>query len=298
MKKILAVLIATLMLLTMCSAAMAEETVTIGYLLSDLSNQFFTTLEQGIKARCEELGIEVVGYDSGNDAANDMTNMEDLINLGVDIILYNPVDSDAGEAVVELANAAGIPVVTIDRGVNGGEVVCHIASDNVYGAELAAQFIVELLGEEGGAVAEVQGMAGASAATDRHTGFDNVMGAAENITVVSSQIGNWDRTQAMTIMENVLTSNPEVKAVFCANDVMALGVVEACQANGRDDIIIVGFDADDDAIAAIQEGTMMGTIQQLPETMGVTGVDIALAYLAGEEVEPFIGVEVALVTAE
>ena len=298
MKKILAVLIATLMLLSMCSAAMAEETVTIGYLLSDLSNQFFTTLEQGIKARCEELGIEVVGYDSGNDAANDMTNMEDLINLGVDIILYNPVDSDAGEAVVELANAAGIPVVTIDRGVNGGEVVCHIASDNVYGAELAAQFIVELLGEEGGAVAEVQGMAGASAATDRHTGFDNVMGAAENITVVSSQIGNWDRTQAMTIMENVLTSNPEVKAVFCANDVMALGVVEACQANGRDDIIIVGFDADDDAIAAIQEGTMMGTIQQLPETMGVTGVDVALAYLAGEEVEPFIGVEVALVTAE
>ena len=298
MKKILAVLIATLMLLTMCSAAMAEETVTIGYLLSDLSNQFFTTLEQGIKARCEELGVEVVGYDSGNDAANDMTNMEDLINLGVDIILYNPVDSDAGEAVVELANAAGIPVVTIDRGVNGGEVVCHIASDNVYGAELAAQYIVELLGEEGGAVAEVQGMAGASAATDRHTGFDNVMGAAENITVVSSQIGNWDRTQAMTIMENVLTSNPEVKAVFCANDVMALGVVEACQANGRDDIIIVGFDADDDAIAAIQEGTMKGTIQQLPETMGVTGVDVALAYLAGEEVEPFIGVEVALVTAE
>lgn len=298
MKKILAVLIATLMLLTMCSAAMAEETVTIGYLLSDLSNQFFTTLEQGIKARCEELGVEVVGYDSGNDAANDMTNMEDLINLGVDIILYNPVDSDAGEAVVELANAAGIPVVTIDRGVNGGEVVCHIASDNVYGAELAAQYIVELLGEEGGAVAEVQGMAGASAATDRHTGFDNVMGAAENITVVSSQIGNWDRTQAMTIMENVLTSNPEVKAVFCANDVMALGVVEACQANNRDDIIIVGFDADDDAIAAIQEGTMMGTIQQLPETMGVTGVDVALAYLAGEEVEPFIGVEVALVTAE
>lgn len=298
MKKILAVLIATLMLLTMCSAAMAEETVTIGYLLSDLSNQFFTTLEQGIKARCEELGVEVVGYDSGNDAANDMTNMEDLINLGVDIILYNPVDSDAGEAVVELANAAGIPVVTIDRGVNGGEVVCHIASDNVYGAELAAQYIVDLLGEEGGAVAEVQGMAGASAATDRHTGFDNVMGAAENITVVSSQIGNWDRTQAMTIMENVLTSNPEVKAVFCANDVMALGVVEACQANNRDDIIIVGFDADDDAIAAIQEGTMMGTIQQLPETMGVTGVDVALAYLAGEEVEPFIGVEVALVTAE
>ena len=286
------------MLASMSGFAMAEEPMKIGYLLSDLSNQFFTTLEAGIKAQCEELGIEVVGYDSGNDAANDMTNMEDLLSVGVDLILYNPVDSDAGEAVVALANEQGIPVITVDRGVNGGEVVSHIASDNVYGAEIAAQYIVELLGEEGGAVAEVQGMSGASAATDRHTGFDNVMSAAENITVVSSQVGNWDRTQAMTIMENVLTSNPEVKAVFCANDVMALGVVEACQSAGRDDIIIVGFDADSDAIAAIEEGTMAGTIQQLPDEMGKTAVDVAVSYLKGETVEANIGVEVALVKAD
>ena len=298
MKKILAVLIALVMLASMSGFAMAEEPMKIGYLLSDLSNQFFTTLEAGIKAQCEELGIEVVGYDSGNDAANDMTNMEDLLSVGVDLILYNPVDSDAGEAVVALANEQGVPVITVDRGVNGGEVVSHIASDNVYGAEIAAQYIVELLGEEGGAVAEVQGMSGASAATDRHTGFDNVMSAAENITVVSSQVGNWDRTQAMTIMENVLTSNPEVKAVFCANDVMALGVVEACQSAGRDDIIIVGFDADSDAIAAIEEGTMAGTIQQLPDEMGKTAVDVAVSYLKGETVEANIGVEVALVKAD
>lgn len=298
MKKILAVLIAVVMLASMASIAAAEAPVKIGYLLSDLSNQFFTTLEAGIKARCEELGVEVVGYDSGNDAANDMTNMEDLLSVGVDLILYNPVDSDAGEAVVALANENGVPVITVDRGVNGAEVVSHIASDNVYGAEIAAKYIVELLGEEGGAVAEVQGMAGASAATDRHTGFDNVMGAAANITVVSSQIGNWDRTQAMSIMENVLTSNPEVKAVFCANDVMALGVVEACQAADRGDIIIVGFDADTDAIAAIEEGTMAGTIQQLPDQMGRTAVDVALSHLKGEAVEANIGVEVALVKAD
>jgi len=157
------------------------------------------------------------------------------------------------------------------------------------------KYIVELLGEEGGAVAEIQGMSGASAATDRHTGFDNVMSAAANITVVSSQVGDWDRTKGMTIMENVLTSNPEVKAVFCANDVMAMGAVEACQAAGRDDIIIVGFDADTDAVEAIAEGLMAGTIQQLPEMMGKTAVDVALAYLAGETVEASIGVEVALV---
>lgn len=295
MKKILSVLIAIVMLASMASIAVAEEPVKVGCLLSDLSNQFFTTLEAGIKAQCEATGAEFFGYDSANDAANDMTNMEDALTNEVDVILYNPVDSDAGEAVVALANEAGVPVITVDRGVNGGEVVCHIASDNVYGAEVAAKYIVELLGEEGGAVAEIQGMSGASAATDRHTGFDNVMSAAANITVVSSQVGDWDRTKGMTIMENVLTSNPEVKAVFCANDVMAMGAVEACQAAGRDDIIIVGFDADTDAVEAIAEGLMAGTIQQLPEMMGKTAVDVALAYLGGEAVEASIGVEVALV---
>ena len=298
MKKILAILIAAVMLLSLSGMAMAEDTIVVGYLLSDLSNQFFTTLAAGIEAQCAELGIEVVGTDSANDAANDMTNMEDLITRGVDIILYNPVDSDAGEAVVQLANDAGIPVITVDRGVNGGEVVSHIASDNVYGAEIACQYIVELLGEEGGEVAEIQGMAGASAATDRHTGFDNVMSAAANITVVSSQIGDWDRTKGMTIMENVLTSNPDVKAVFCANDVMAMGAVEACQSAGRNDILIVGFDADDDAVAAIKDGIMTATVQQLPEQMGITAVNNAVAYLNGEEIEATIGVEVGLITAE
>lgn len=298
MKKILAVLIAAVMLLSLASMAMAEETITIGYLLSDLSNQFFTTLEAGIKAQCEELGINVVGFDSGNDAANDMTNMEDLITQGVDVILYNPVDSDAGEAVVQLANEAGIPVITVDRGVNGGEVVCHIASDNVYGAEIATQYLIDQMGEEGGAIAEIQGMSGASAATDRHIGFDNVTSGNDKITVVSSQVGDWDRTKAMTIMENVLTSNPEVKAVFCANDVMAMGVVEACQAQGRSDILIGGFDADDDAVEAIQEGLMTVTVQQLPEQMGITAVNNAVAYLNGETVEANIGVEVGLITAE
>lgn len=295
MKKILAVLIAVVLLAALACTAVAEEPVKVGYLLSDLSNQFFTTLEAGIKSQCEELGLEVVGYDSANDASKDMTNMEDLLTAGVSVVLYNPVDSDAGVSVVELANEKGVPVITVDRGVNGGEVVCHIASDNVFGAELAANYIVELLGEEGGEVAEIQGMSGASAATDRHTGFDNVMGGAANITVVSSQVGDWDRTKAMGIMETVLTGNPDVKAVFCANDVMALGAVEACQAAGRDDIIIVGFDADTDAIAAIEEGTMAGTIQQLPDQMGRTAVDSALAFLNGEAVEAFVGVEVALI---
>jgi ribose transport system substrate-binding protein len=294
MKKILALVLVAMMALAF-TPAMAEKTVTIGMMLSDTANQFFVTMYEAAQAKATELGVEVIVLDAANDAAKDVSNMEDLLSRGVDAILYNPVDSDAAPAVVELANKAGVPVITIDRSSNGGEVVSHIASDNVYGGKIAGEYIASLL-PDGGEVAEIQGQAGASAAKDRGEGFHLAVDTIANIKVVSSQIGNWDRTQALSIMENVMQANPDVKAVFCHNDVMALGVVEACQQAGRSDIIIVGFDADKDAITAIQDGTMMATVQQLPDQMGIIGVQTAVDYLAGKTVEPKIGVQVALIT--
>ena len=294
MKKVLALILVAIMALAF-TPAMAEKTVTIGMMLSDTANQFFVTMYEAAQAKAAELGVEVIVLDAANDAAKDVSNMEDLLSRGVDAILYNPVDSDAAPAVVELANKAGVPVITIDRSSNGGEVVSHIASDNVYGGKIAGEYIVSLL-PDGGEIAEIQGQAGASAAKDRGDGFHQAVDTIENIKVVSSQIGNWDRTQALSIMENVMQANPNVKAVFCHNDVMALGVVEACQQAGRSDILIVGFDADKDAISAIQEGTMMATVQQLPDQMGIIGVQTAVDYLAGKTVEPKIGVQVALIT--
>src|SRR5690606_24333749 len=149
--------------------------------------------------KAAELGVEVIVLDAANDAAKDVSNMEDLLSRGVDAILYNPVDSDAAPAVVELANKAGVPVITLDRSSNGGEVVSHIASDNVFGGKIAGEYIVSLL-PEGGEIAEIQGQAGASAAKDRGEGFHLAVDTIENIKVVSSQIGNWDRTQALSIM--------------------------------------------------------------------------------------------------
>ena len=294
MKKILALALVAMMALAF-TPAMAEKTVTIGMMLSDTANQFFVTMYEAAQEKAKELGVEVIVLDAANDAAKDVSNMEDLLSRGVDAILYNPVDSDAAPAVVELANKAGVPVITIDRSSNGGEVVSHIASDNVFGGKIAGEYIISLL-PDGGEIAEIQGQAGASAAKDRGEGFHLAVDTIENIKVVSSQIGNWDRTQALSIMENVMLANPDVKAVFCHNDVMALGVVEACQQAGRSDIIIVGFDADKDALTAIEEGTMMATVQQLPDQMGIIGVQSAVDFLAGKTVEPKIGVEVALIT--
>ena len=294
MKKILAILLTAFLALSIVPA-MAED-YTIGALLSDTSNTFFVTMADAIKAKGDELGVKTIILDGANDSAKDVTNMEDLISAKVDIVLYNPVDSDAATAVVEMAAKAGIPVISIDRSVNGAEVISHIASDNVYGGRIATELILEKMGGEG-AIAEIQGMAGASAANERHQGFDEAIAAAgDKVTVVSSQIGDWDTTKAMGIMENILMANPEVKGVFCANDNMAIGAVQACQQNGRADVIIVGFDAEQVALDAIEEGTMLATVQQQPALMGELGVENAIAYLKGETIEASIGAPVALVT--
>ena len=125
-------------------------------MLSDNTNQFFSTLEDAFKKAAEDAGYEVISLSSGNDAAKDVTNMEDLLTQNPDVIVYNPVDSDAAGDAVAMANDAGIPVVTVDRAANSGDIVCHIASDNVYGGEIAAQYIVDQL-PDGGQVVEIRG---------------------------------------------------------------------------------------------------------------------------------------------
>lgn len=294
MKKILVLVLVAALALAMVPA-MAKE-YTIGVLLSDTSNTFFVTMQQAIEKKAAELGAKTIVLNGANDSAKDVTNMENLLSAGVDIVLYNPVDSDAAATVAQMAIDKGVQIISLDRGVNGAEVISHIASDNVYGGRIATEKLIELLGGKG-VIAEIQGMAGASAANDRHQGFvEAVEAAGSDIVVADSQIGDWDTTKAMGILENMLTAHPEIQAVFAANDNMAIGAVQAAQQAGRSDIFIIGFDAEQVALDAIEEGTMYGTIQQQPALMGELGVETALKYLAGEKVEAFTGAPVALIT--
>ena len=170
------------------------------------------------------------------------------------------------------------------------DVDCAIASDNVAGAEAATEYLVGLIGEDA-KVAELQGVSGASATIDRGEGFHNV--ADEKLDVVSSQTANFNRSEGMTVMENMLQANSDIQGVFAHNDEMALGAVEAI---GNKDILVVGFDATDDAMAAVAEGRMAATVAQKPDLMGATAVETALKLIAGESVEKEIPVEVELVT--
>ena len=305
MKKLLTLVLCIAMVLSMtgCKITIDGETTsttkkdangTIGLSVSTQNNPFFVTLVDGAKAAADKAGVSLTVVDAGDDATKQVSDIEDLVAKNVSVIIVNPVDSDAVTGAVQEAINKGIKVISVDRAVNDVEVDCEIASDNVMGAELATQYIVDTLGE-GIKVAELVETSGASAAIDRSEGFHNI--ADEKMDVVASQTANFDRTEGMSVMENMLQANSDIQAVFAANDEMALGAVEAISGAGKD-ILVVGFDATDDAIEAIKAGRMAATIAQQPELIGSTAVANAMKLINGETIEKSIPVEVTLITKD
>ena len=181
----------------------------IGLSVSTQNNPFFVTLVDGAKKAASDLNIPMSVVDAGDDVTKQVADIEDLVNKGIQVLIVNPVDSDAVTGAVEAAKAKGVKVISVDRAVNGVEIDCQIASDNVLGAELATQYIVDSLGE-GALVAELQGIPGASAAIDRSKGFHNIADA--KLTVVAGQTANFDRTEGMSVMENMLQANGDIQA--------------------------------------------------------------------------------------
>ena len=305
-KKLIAVLLCIAMTFTFTACRIVidgEENVkpnkgnatgAIGLSVSTQNNPFFVTLVEGAEKAANDLGLTMSVVDAGDDVTKQVSDIEDLVSKGISVLIVNPVDSDAVTGAVEAAKAKGVRVISVDRAVNGVEIDCQIASDNVLGAELATQYIVDTLGE-GAKVAELEGVPGASAAIDRSKGFHNI--ADEKLEVVAKQTANFDRTQGMSVMENMLQAHPDIAAVFAANDEMALGAVEAIFGASKD-ILVVGFDATDDAIAAILECRMAATIAQQPALIGSTAVDNAVKLISGQGIAPSIPVEVTLITIE
>lgn len=271
-----------------------DEKIKIGLSISTLNNPFFVTLKEGAEKEAKSQGIDITTVDAQNDPAKQVSDIEDLIQQGIDVLLVNPTDSAAITAAIESANNANIPVITVDRSAEGGEVVAHIASDNAAGGKMAGEFLSEKLGGSG-KVIELEGIPGSSAARERGKGFNEAIAAATGIEVVAKQPANFDRSQGLSVMENLLQSNKDIQAVFAHNDEMALGAVEALKAAGLDDVIVVGFDATDDAVKAVEGGTMAATVAQKPELIGQQAVKTAVDVKGGKEVEEFIPVELELI---
>lgn len=268
---------------------------TIGFSVSTLNNPFFVDVRDGAQEAAAQDGTKLMIMDAQNDASKQMSNIENLIQKKVSVLIVNPVDSKAVVPAIEAANKANIPVITVDRGADGGVVVTNIASDNVEGGKMAAQLIMEKL-EGKGNVVELEGIPGASASNDRGKGFDDTIKGASGITLLSKQPADFDRAKGMKVMENILQATPDIQAVFAQNDEMALGAMEAIQAANRNDILIVGFDATHDAQKAVQDGKMLATVAQQPKEMGKASIEIAKKIMANEKVDAFIPVKLELIT--
>ncbi|RCW52247.1 MULTISPECIES: ribose ABC transporter substrate-binding protein RbsB [Halanaerobium] len=295
MRKLIVIAL-SLMLVVGLSAGVAAQDIKLGLAISTLNNPFFVDLKDGAESMAAEMGVEILTVDAQNDAASQLSSVEDLLIKQIDVLIVNPVDGNAVVSAITAAQDAGVPVITVDRAAEGIDVTSHIASDNVAGGEMAGDFIAKQLGEKG-KVVELQGIPGTSAARDRGKGFNQAMDKYSGMEVIARQPAGFDRAEGMTVMENILQGNPEIDAVFAHNDNMALGAMEAIAAAGRsDEIMIVGFDAIDDAREAVKEGNMAATVAQKPGLMGEMAVETAVKVANGEEVDEYTPVPLELIT--
>ena len=271
---------------------------TVGLSISTLNNPFFVDLRDGAQAAATRLNVNLVVLDAQNDSAREASQIEDLIQKKVAVIAINPTDSDAIVPTIKKINAARIPVITVDRGANGGVVAAHIASDNVAGGKMAAQYVAKRLKGKGNVVM-LEGIAGTSAARDRGKGFRDGLKAYPGIKLVAVQTADFDRAKGLSVMENILQAQKKVDAVFAQNDEMALGAIQAIAAAKREkEMFVVGFDAIADALAAIKAGTMAATIAQQPKVMGRLAVENAVKIIKKQRVSKFTPVPLKLVTKQ
>ncbi len=268
----------------------------VGLSISTLNNPFFVDLRDGAQAAAKKANVNLIVLDAQNDSAREASQIEDLIQKKAAVIAINPTDSDAIVPTIKKINAARIPVITVDRGANGGDVAAHIASDNVAGGVMAAEYVAKRLNGKGNVVM-LEGIAGTSAARDRGKGFREGLAKFPGITLVAVQTADFDRAKGLTVMENILQAQKKIDAVFAQNDEMALGAVQAIEAAKRQtQMFVVGFDAIGDALTAIKAGKMAATVAQQPKEMGRLAVEAAVRIIKKQSVPKFTPVPLKLVT--
>jgi len=291
----------TLLLAGIAVAAMTvganAQTFVLGMKGPGAGNPFWAAVEAGAVQAGEELGVEVivVAPPQESDVQAQITQIEDLIAQGVDGIALAPTDPNALAPVVDAAIAQGIAGVFVDtRGTNEG--VPFIGTNNEVGAALAAQYICDNV-EAGSDVAILQGLISQS------TGQARAEGARSGLTecglnIVAEQTAEWDRARGLSVTDNILAGNPNIRAIFGSNDNMALGAVEALkQAAMLDQVMVVGFDANPDAANSILAGEMTASIAQAPANMGAFSIQALIDLTNGEEVEAWIDTGTVLVDA-
>jgi ribose transport system substrate-binding protein len=275
-----------------------DGSLKVGLSMNTLNNPFFVAVKEGAEAQAKEKGVELVVTDAQNDPSKQLADVENLLEQNIDVLIIDPADSDAIAEAVRKANDAKIPVFTIDRQSNGGKVITHIGFDAIKSGKIAGNFLKNALHGKG-KIVEIQGILGTNVAQLRSKGFNEVMKQTPGFEVVARQAANFDRGQALKVMEDILQAHPDIDGVYAANDEMALGALAAIEAAGRlDKIVVIGCDAIDPALEAIRQGKLEATIAEPPFFLGKEAINTALKISKGEKVEKEVILKSTLVTRE
>jgi ribose transport system substrate-binding protein len=252
-----------------------------GLVLGDMSNPFFSTVADAAKAAAAAAGnIELVVLGSNN-LEEQVKAVEDMISSKVDLIGVSPFDAQGITPTVEKANAAGIPVITVDENAAGGKVSAYIATDNVEGGRLAGEWIVKAMGGKG-KMAILEGGAGSSTNNARLEGLHSVIDGTA-IEVVASLPADWARDKGLQVMNDILTGNPDLSLVMAMNDEMALGALQAIKAAGKENQIkLVGYNGALEAIKSVHDNGLAADVVQYPEEMGKLYIVWGIRILNGE----------------
>ena len=277
-----------------------EQSKKMAVVISTLNNPWFVVLGESAAGRARELGYEATIFDSQNNSAKEAEHFDNIIAMGYDAILFNPTDADGSVLNVQRAKDAGIPTFCMDREINSKDAATtQLLSDSFSGCVKLGEYFVRQMDKKGNYV-EILGLVGDNNTWNRSNGFHSVVDEFPELKMVAQQSADFDRNKAMDVMETIMQAQPDIDAVFCGNDAMAMGAYQAVLAAGKaNKIKVFGFDGADDAIKGISEGKIAATVMQFPVLMARTSANLADEYINGKrDFSNRTPVEVVLVTPE
>ncbi len=265
--------------------AAAQKKYKIALIVKNLVNPFWVMMKDGAEKEAAKLGVEVTTYapTKADNVEEQIKIMEDLVNKKIDGFVVVAADAKGIIPGIEKANAANIPVAMSNSNTAGGKYVTFAAVENYDAMALITEYMVKKMGGKGKLVV-LDGVVGSQAIEDRKRAIADVVKKNPGIEVVAQQTALNQRAEGMKVMENLLVRLPKIDAVIAQNDEMALGAVQAIEAAGRQkEIMVSGFDANDDAVKAVNAGKMVATANQRPEEQAGKALDAVVDFLNGKK---------------
>ncbi len=270
----------------------------IGAVLPMFSHPFFLAQKRGLEEKAKELGVEIDVRDGQDDDVKQISQVETLINLGCTALILCPRDEDALVPAVEAANRAGVPIIALNRRINGGNVLCYVGADDAEGGVIQGEALVRFLGSQGGKILYLEGTEGSSPQRKRSEGLQAVLQKHPEIVIADRRFAGFQEDKAKGIMTDLVHrfASGEIGAVVAQSDEMAIPAAEVIQAEGWKDTAVLGFDGSHTAFEAIRKGTLKATILQDPLEQGEKAVESMVAHLRGQRLDPEILTPLRLIT--